>query len=135
MGDFTKAFKYFTLGNLGQMDKKCSWSTFEQHFNQSYANKNFVTVDCGQGYIGELLEFGFLYQFDKLYGGDSIASERCKFIENPMIRYKKPAPKPFCTDEQLENLDLETQTECREKLTDEEAELNRQVVTKQEEMS
>ena len=56
-----------------------------------------MSVDCGEGYIGKLKEFGFLYQFDKLYGGDSVASERCKFIENPMIRYKKPAPKPICT--------------------------------------
>ena len=47
LGDFTKAFKYFTLGNLGQMDKKCSWATFESHFNESYTEEKSVTVDCG----------------------------------------------------------------------------------------
>ena len=58
-----------------------------------------MSVDCGEGYIGELQDFGFLYQYDKLYGGDSIASERCKFIEDPQIRYKKPVPKPICTED------------------------------------
>ena len=77
------------------MDKRCSWSSFESYFNKSIDNESFVSIDCGEGYIGELQEFGFLYQFDKLYGGDSVASERCKFIEDPQIRYKKPAPKPI----------------------------------------
>lgn len=35
LGNFQKVFKYFTLGNLGQMDKRCSWSTFEGNFNES----------------------------------------------------------------------------------------------------
>lgn len=33
LDDFNKVFKYYTLGNLGQMDKKCSYSTFESYFN------------------------------------------------------------------------------------------------------
>lgn len=47
LGDFTKAFKYFTLGNLGQMDKRCSWSSFESHFNETVPHQDFVSVDCG----------------------------------------------------------------------------------------
>lgn len=35
LNNFNKVFKYFTLGNLGQMDKQCSWSTLETNFNES----------------------------------------------------------------------------------------------------
>ena len=35
LGDFNKVFKYFTLGNLGQMNAKCSWSSFEHMTNES----------------------------------------------------------------------------------------------------
>ena len=100
LGNFQKVFKYYTLGNLGQMDKKCSYSSFEYNFNSSIEEKAPpVHVDCGDGYIGELQSFGFLYKFDKQYGDDTIASERCKYIEDPQIRYKKPAPKPWCVED------------------------------------
>ena len=36
------------------MDKRCSWATFEQHFNSSFESEQTITVDCGNGYIGEL---------------------------------------------------------------------------------
>ena len=81
------------------MDKKCSYATFEAYFNNSQSpDSHEITVDCEDGYIGDLISFGFLYQFDKKYGGDSVASERCNYIQNPYIRYKKPVV-VYCLDD------------------------------------
>lgn len=32
IGNLGKTFKYFTIGNLGQMNRKCSYSSFENFF-------------------------------------------------------------------------------------------------------
>lgn len=102
-----KTFKYFTIGNLGQMNRQCSWSSFENYFEPNVSQFDPIQVSCDNGgYIGELVQFGFLYLFDKAYGADSVAQKRCEFIEDPFIKYKTPPPPPICDpelyDEKLE---------------------------------
>ena len=86
-------FKYFTIGNLGQMTSKCGWADFDYKFGKQldYHQDQQVSVSCGAGYIGELKEFGFLYTVDKAYGGKSEGQATCDHIENPTASYKKPA--------------------------------------------
>ena len=63
---FNNFFKYFSIGNLGQMSKFCSWSDFGYKFEvEADMPQQIVSVDCGSGYVGELKEFGFLYSYDK----------------------------------------------------------------------
>lgn len=84
------------------MDKKCSWSSIEDKlYGESYSGSKFdpISVKCDDGYIGKLEQFGFLYKYDPSYGGDSVAEERCKFIVDPLIRYKKPPAPPKCDPE------------------------------------
>ena len=82
------------------MNRKCSYSSFENFFKPEVTEFDPISVSCDQeGYIGELIEFGFLYRFDKAYGADSVAQKRCEFIEDPFIKYKVPPPPPLCDPE------------------------------------
>jgi hypothetical protein len=77
-GNFNNFFRYFSIGNLGQMSKFCGWSNFDYKFDASAdMPPQMVSVDCGDGYIGELKEFGFLYDFDKKWGGESEGGPTC----------------------------------------------------------
>lgn len=66
-------FKYFTIGNLGEMSHKCGWADFDFKYETKSVlhTEQEVSVDCGAGYIGQLSVFGFLYTIDKEYGGKS----------------------------------------------------------------
>ena len=67
-----KLFRYFTIGNLGQLTKRCGWGDFAFKFmEENYGLTQQIEVDCGTGYVNEVQQFGFLYTIDKLYGGDS----------------------------------------------------------------
>ena len=98
-------FKYFTIGNLGQMTTKCGFSDFDYKYFKKDSYSADATVDCGEGYIGELKEFGFLYKEDKVYGGESDGSATCKHIEEPMDYYKQPPIIPIvCNEEEIDDV-------------------------------
>ena len=79
------------------MDKQCSWSSFENKFNESTAEEfDPISVKCPGGYIGDLIEFGFLYKFDQAYGGNTVAKKRCEFVMDPFMKFKIPPPPPLC---------------------------------------
>ena len=75
--NISQTFKYFTLGNLGQMNLNCGWSDFKAKFNATAEKAGPIKVDCGEGHIGMLEEFGFLYKKDKSYGAESDGEARC----------------------------------------------------------
>ena len=92
------------------MTTKCGYSDFDYKFfkkpEENYTGE--VTVDCGEGYIGQLKEFGFLYKKDKVYGGDSDGNATCRHIEEPMDYYKMPPLVPIiCNNEEMEELEYE----------------------------
>lgn len=102
-----KFFKYFTIGNLGQMTSKCGFSDFDYKFFKKPEYTGEVLVDCGQGYIGELKEFGFLYKEDKVYGGLSDGEATCRHLEEPMDFYKLPLIVPIkCDPDVIEGQEL-----------------------------
>lgn len=50
-----KIFKLFTIGNLGQLTKKCGFSDFHWHFHDTEPPlEQKVHIDCEAGYIGEI---------------------------------------------------------------------------------
>jgi hypothetical protein len=50
-----KLFKFFTIGNLGQLTKKCGYSNLHWHFHETEAETDDkIEVSCGDGYIGEV---------------------------------------------------------------------------------
>jgi hypothetical protein len=65
LGALNTFFKYFTLGNLGQYTQFCGHSDFHYEFEITEGRPEDIQVDCGDGYIAELTEFGFLYTTDK----------------------------------------------------------------------
>ena len=103
-----KLFKFFTIGNLGQLTKKCGYSNLHWHFHETEAPvDDLIEVSCGDGYIGEVQQFGFLYNIDKLYGGESEGNATCKHIMEPTTEYKKPAPVIVeCIEDELGDEDL-----------------------------
>ena len=70
------------------MNLKCGYSSFSKYVDKSAIDPGPITVDCGKGYIGDLKEFGFLYEFDKAYGAASDGEAKCNNIENPLLPYK-----------------------------------------------
>ena len=74
------------------MSRKCGWADFDFKFREqsSLHKEQQVDIDCGAGYIGELKTFGFLYTFDKEYGGKSDGQAFCDHVEDPTAYYKKP---------------------------------------------
>jgi hypothetical protein len=48
-------FKYFTIGNLGQLTKRCGWGDFAFKFMTENAGlTQQIKVDCGSGYVNEM---------------------------------------------------------------------------------
>lgn len=102
-----KLFKYFTIGNLGQLTKRCGWGDFAFKFMTENGGLNQqIEVDCGSGYVNEMQQFGFLYKIDKLWGGDSEGEATCNSIEDPMAPYKKPPPVIIVCDEEEMDSDI-----------------------------
>ena len=92
-------FKYFTIGNLGQLSHKCAWSDFKNKFDPNDEVQEDITLDCGYGYISRLEEFGFLYKWDIAYNGFSEGQASCDHIENPRATYKYEEPPPIECDQ------------------------------------
>lgn len=105
LNNYNEVFKYFTIGNLGQMSKKCGFSDFEHRFSvDAEIPQENIKFDCGLGYIGEIQEFGFLYKFDKEWGGDTDGQAVCESIINPFFEYRMPEPEPIvCNVEEYED--------------------------------
>ena len=91
------------------MTKKCGSSNFHWHFHETEALADeFIDVSCGEGYIGEIQQFGFLYNIDKLYGGESNGTATCKHIMEPTAEYKKPALVIIeCSEDELGDEDFD----------------------------
>lgn len=104
-GEVGKLFKFFTIGNLGQLTKKCGFSNMHWYFHATDPNLDqHVTVDCGNGYIGEIQQFGFLYEIDKVYGGKSDGEATCNNIMDPTASYKIPPPVVItCSEDDLDD--------------------------------
>ena len=50
-----KLFKYFTIGNLGQLTKRCGWGDFAFKFMTENAGlTQQIKIDCGTGYVNEM---------------------------------------------------------------------------------
>jgi hypothetical protein len=55
LGSINQFFKYFTIGNLGQLTKKCSSSNFNHKFDAEGEKPENIKIDCGDGgYITEV---------------------------------------------------------------------------------
>lgn len=84
--NLTQTFKYFTLGNLGQLDSVCDYSSLDlsELDNNKLENIKSMKIDCGENsYIHSIQNFGFLYQFDKRINGTSNGESMCYAVENP----------------------------------------------------
>tara|TARA_B110000285_G_C15040997_1_gene571788 strand:- start:423 stop:734 length:312 start_codon:yes stop_codon:yes gene_type:complete len=93
LSSLDSVFKYFTLGNLGQFTKKCSFSDFAYRFDANLKPpENLIKVDCEKGVIAKIINFGFMYSYDQEYGGDADGAANCNHIENPMDPYKWAPP-------------------------------------------
>ena len=67
-----------------------------------------MKIDCGEGYIGEIQQFGLLYSIDKLYGGESNGTATCTHIMDPVAPYKKPPPVVIvCSVDELKEEEFE----------------------------
>ena len=78
------------------MSKFCSFSNFQYKFNEYiHMPDQNISIDCGNGYLGEIKEFGFLYKNDKEWGGDTEGEAVCQNIEDPYFTYKKPEEEPI----------------------------------------
>lgn len=103
--DFSKSFRLYTLGNLGQLSKRCSHQTMDWHFLEYYDKVKYpnkvlsnpkppkMQFDCGEGgYIERLMDFGLTYKNDSKYHGPTNGTALCNHIMNPLDPYifKKP---------------------------------------------
>lgn len=97
-------FKYFTIGNLGQLTKRCGWGDLAFKFmTENSGLQQQIKVDCGTGYVNEMQQFGFLYTIDKIWGGESEGEATCNHIENPQLPYKKQPPIMIdCNEDEME---------------------------------
>jgi hypothetical protein len=74
LSDINTFFKYFTLGNLGQLTVFCGYSDFAYRFDENKNVPDNLSIDCGLGYIQKIRNFGFMYDFDPEYGNTADGS-------------------------------------------------------------
>ena len=99
LSDMQTFFKYFTIGNLGQLTRFCGYSDFKYKFDPNQGTPENVDVDCGEGVIEKIINFGFMFNYDQQYGGFANGTAMCYHIENPMETYKWQEPEEITCDE------------------------------------
>ena len=69
-------WKYFTVGNIGNTDNNCAWSSLDLVTLDHEMNK--LEFECPEGfYINELKYFGFLYAMDYRFNIESYGESFC----------------------------------------------------------
>lgn len=82
-------FKYFTIGNLGQTDSTCGYSSVNFAnangvFYPDSESRQVMNLTCDEDYyIDGIKHFGFLYHIDRQTKGISTGPSWCDHVKNP----------------------------------------------------
>ena len=85
----SEAFKYLTLGNLGQTDDACGHSSINipdlnGNFYPDSASKGLINLTCSDNfYIDGVKNFGFLYRMDRETKNISSGRSWCEHVMKP----------------------------------------------------
>ena len=73
-------WKYFTIGNIGNTDNACAWSSIDLEYLDHEMEE--LVFECAPGeYINELKYFGFFWALDYRFNIDSYGESFCLVAE------------------------------------------------------
>ena len=82
LSNLSAMWKYYTIGNIGNTDSSCDWSSINLINMDHEIRKMNFSCNAGQ-YISNVKYFGFLYQTDLRFNIQSYGESWCREVANP----------------------------------------------------